>query len=209
MHCHKSKTFKFPEGITATCIPPGDIGKTDLSQFKVIWFPKGPKFQINPDQYKYIIDYVKNGGGYVGACQGSRLAKTFKLLDFKVYDSNVWGIYLIDLVPHYINDFQKKQIHMHYGNGPLMIPGKGCTTIAKYFAFFPGKIQPSAIITGQCDKGRVVLFGPHPTGGKVSRNGVRAYWSGRDLGTSRMVVNALLYAAKITDNQKSQLQKSE
>lgn len=191
---------KFPEGITAKAIRPQDIGKIDLSQFKVIYFPEGPRYELDPSQYEYIREYVKNGGGYVGSCQGAYLANDIKLLDFEAYPLNIWGIFAIIQEPSPINEWQQGQIHMHFGNGPVMLPGEGCQVVARYVMRYPGvKDHPAAIIMGEQGAGRVVLFGPHPLGGKVSRNGVKAYFSGKDLGTEKMLVDALLYAARITD----------
>lgn len=200
----KDKEIKLPEGIVATAINPQDIGRIDLSQFKVILFPQGPRYEVDPEQYKYIVDYVKNGGGYVGSCQGSYFANKLGLLDFKCYLLDIWGIFAISLKKgHVVTDWQeKKQIYMHFGNGPVMVPGKDVEVLATYVMGYPNKETTAAIITGKCGKGRVVLFGPHPMGGKVSRKGIRAYFSGKDLETERMMVNALLYAAGLLENKK-------
>ena len=197
----KRKDYKFPEGIIATGIHPDDVGKMDLSRFKVIYFPEGPRYQLTPEQRKVFVDYVKNGGGYVGSCQGAMFAGQNKILDFKFYNFWVWGILKVTLRPHIITDGRKATIAMHFGNGPLMIPGKGCTTLGTYVTGWPQKPIPSAIITGTCGKGRVVVFGGHPLGGQVKYRRKGFYYTGKFLETDRMLVNALLYAAKITENK--------
>ena len=76
-----------------------------------------------------------------------------------------------------------------------MVPGDDCQVVATYVMTLPGKVTPAAIVTGAFGSGRVVAFGPHPMGGKVSAKGVRAHWGGALLETERMLVNALLYAS--------------
>lgn len=198
------REIKLPEGIVAEPIRPQDIGKIDLSKFKVIFFPKGPRYEVEPEQYPHIVEYVENGGGYVGSCQGSFFAHKLKLLNSKAYTADVWGIFAITLEPSPITDWKKGLIHMHFGNGPIMVPGEGCEIAARYVMSLPGEAKAAAIVTAKHGKGRVVLFGPHPTGGKVSRKGTRAFFSGKDLGTERMLVNALIYAAGISDLPREQ-----
>jgi hypothetical protein len=200
-----SKTpIKLTDGIIAEPINPADIGKIDLSKYKVILFPQGPRYSVSPDQYKYIVEYVKNGGGYVGSCQGSYFANKLKLLDFKTYACDVWGLFAIYFKqPHVITEWrEKKMLRMHFGNGPIMVPGPGCEVLAIYTMTLPGRPTPAAIMTGKCGKGRVVLFGPHPMGGNISANGIRKFFPGDKMKSSRMMTNALLYAAGIIDNKR-------
>jgi len=192
----------YPEGVTGVGIRPEDIGRIDLSQFSVIHFPQGPRFQIDPRQVQHIVDYVKNGGGYVGCCQGAFFAEKLKLVDVKCYAMDVWGLYNIALSaePHFVKGGRDGTIRMHFGNGPIMVGGKDCEVLGTYALSFPtGK--PVAILTGKCGKGNVVLFGTHPLGEKVSYQGTRAWFSGKLLGTERMFINALLYAAKLVDRE--------
>jgi hypothetical protein len=198
----KSGKGQYSEDVTFVGIPPEDIGKMDLSQFKVIHFPKGPKFQIQPDQYKYILDYVNNGGGYVGCCQGAYFAEKLKLLDIKCHGMDVWGLYNIVLKkePHFVKAGREGIIRMHFGNGPVMVSGGECHVLGTYMLGFPGG-EPAAILTGKHGKGNVVLFGTHPTGDKVSYKGTRAWFSGKLMGTEKMFINALLYAAGIVDEK--------
>ena len=198
----KPSKGKLSEDVTYMGIPPEDIGKIDLSQFSVIHFPKGPKFQIVPDQFKHIVDYVKNGGGYVGCCQGAYFAEKLKLLDIKCYGMDVWGLYNIVLKddPHFVMGGRKGIIRMHFGNGPVMVSGGECQVLGTYMLGFPAG-EPAAILTGRRGKGNVVLFGTHPTGDKVSYKGSRAWFSGKLMGTEKMFINALLYAAGIVDGK--------
>jgi hypothetical protein len=192
----------YPEGVTGVGIRPEDIGRIDLSQFSVIHFPQGPRFQIEPEQFQHIVDYVKNGGGYVGCCQGAFFAEKLKLVDVKCYAMDVWGLYNIALnaEPHFVKGDRSGTIRMHFGNGPIMVAGKDCEVLGTYALSFPtGK--PAAILTGKCGKGNVVLFGTHPLGEKVSYQGTRAWFSGKLMGTEKMFINALLYAAELVDRE--------
>jgi len=193
---HAPSAIVYPEGIEGVAIKPEDIGKIDLSRFSVLHFPMGPKFQIEPAQYKYIVEFVRKGGGYVGCCQGAYFAEKLKLLDIKCYNMDVWGLYNIVLRPHFVTDNRKGVIRMHFGNGPIMLAGKDCQVLATYYLGFPPG-EPAAILTGKCGKGTVVLFGTHPLGESVSYKGTKAYFSGKLLETDVMFVNALLYAAGI------------
>lgn len=201
MHHRNQKPglIKFPEGIVAQGIRPQDIGKVDLGKYKVIYFPEGPRYQVKPEQYKALREWVEQGGGYVGSCQGAYFAAQVGLLDYKCYLCHIWGIFKVTLVPNVVNDFRKGVIDMHFGNGPIMVPGKGCTVAGTYVMALPDGKAPAAIITGVRGKGRIVVFGTHPLGGQVSRKGVRAFWTGRHLETNRMLVNAFLYAGGIID----------
>ena len=185
-----------PEGIEAEGIRPEDIGKSDLTRFRVIYFPQGPNFQIEADQYAAIQDYVRRGGGYVGDCQGAYFAADkLKLLPVECYHNNVWGLYKILVTPHFVTDDRRGEVTMHFGNGPIMVPGAECRVLGTYAMKLPGNAVPAALVAGTYGAGRVILFGPHPLGEKVAFKGTTAHFSGKLLGTERMFVNALLLAA--------------
>jgi hypothetical protein len=189
-----------PEGIEAEGIRPEDIGKTDLTRFRVVYFPQGPNFQIEPDQYAAIQDYVRRGGGYVGDCQGAYFAADkLKLLPIECYHNNVWGLYKILVAPHFVTDGRRGEVTMHFGNGPIMVPGSGCEVLATYAMKLPGAAVPAALVAGRYGEGRVILFGPHPLGEKVAFKGTSAHFNGKLLGTERMFVNALLLAAGLVN----------
>lgn len=197
------KEIELPEGIIAQSIRPEDMDTVDLSQYSVLFFPPGPRYKLTDSDAQKFKEYVKNGGGYVGVCQGAYYAAESGLLDMDVYASNVWGIFKIRLTPNLLTDGRKEEISMHFGNGPIMVPRSGCKAVATYVMTLPGKAIPGAIIVGEYGKGRIVVFGPHPRGGTVSSKGTRAHWTGTLLDTERMLVNALLYAES---NSKQPLQ---
>jgi hypothetical protein len=63
------------------------------------------------------------------------------------------------------------------------------------------KIADSPIVAGENGKGRVAAFGPHPTGGEVLFQSKGAHFNGSELGTDTLLVNALLWAAKVTGTE--------
>jgi hypothetical protein len=199
-HECRDKLHGLPEDIQAICIHPEDVSRTDLSGFKVIWFAGSHDYKIDQEGEAAISEFVKSGGGYLGSSHGTFLAEKLKLLSFEAGRSNIYGIIEMVYEPHIINGFKKKTHgSMHFSNGPLMRPGEGCDVIANYTADLPGKVN-AAVIAGTYGKGNVILFGPNPLGGNVSRNGIKIIFNGRDLGTEKMAVNALLYTAKVINN---------
>ena len=143
---------------------------------------------------------MKNGGGYVGCCQGAFFAEKLELVDIKCYGMDVWGLYNIALKkpPHFVKGNRNGTIRMHFGNGPVMVAGEQCEVLGTYSLGFPAG-EPAAILTANCGKGNVVLFGTHPLGEKVSYKGTRAWFDGKLLETEKMFINALLYAARLVD----------
>lgn len=192
----KPQEFAFPEDITATGIRPEDVGVIDLSRFRVIYFPEGGLYQLSPEQEKLIVEYVRSGGGYVGSCLGALAAHRLKILEFVKYSFLEQGLISINLKPHAVTAGCGAAVVMHHGNGPIMVPGQGCRAIGTYALGNP-KETAGAILVGMCGQGRVVLFGPHPLGGGLAAAGKSVSYTAADLGTDRMIVNALLYAAGV------------
>ena len=60
-------------------------------------------------------------------------------------------------------------------------------------------IATAAIVAGGHGKGRVVVFGSHPTGGGVHFQRKRTNFSGCELGSDQFLFNALLWAAKVNE----------
>lgn len=198
---HKPQEVRLPEGITAVAVRPEDITKIDLNRFSAIYFPPGGGYQLTEEEKKGIVRYVENGGGYVGSCMGAFTAHNLGLLDFECHKFYEQGLTQIILDKHPVTGGCGKKVYMHHGNGPIMVPRKGCEAVGVYNMGDPNQ-KSGAILVGMHGKGRVVLFGPHPTGGSVSQAGKSVRFTGEDLGTNRMLVNALLYAAKITGKNK-------
>ncbi len=194
------RNFTFPEGIEARGIRPEDVGEIDLSQFSVIYFPQGTGYQLERDQQQMIFDYVKNGGGYVGSCAGAYTAiQRFspRLLNIRSHVFRATALFPISLKAHPVTDGYGAQVTMHHGNGPIMFPRDDSRVIGTYPVPADEHEPPGAIVVGRRGEGRLVLFGPHPLGGGIGAAGKSIRLTAADLGTDRMFVNALLYAAKI------------
>ena len=129
---YEAKPVAFPEGIVAEGIRPQDLGATDLGRFAVIYFPEGPNYEVDAEQSRILAEYVRNGGGYVGSCQGAFFAGKLKLLDYECLNFWVWGILRVHLSPHVVTDGRREQVMMHFGNGPIMVPGPGCHVLCTY-----------------------------------------------------------------------------
>ena len=180
----------------AAGIRPEDVGVIDLGRFRAIYFPEGGMYELSPQQEKLIVEYVRSGGGYVGSCLGALAAHRLKILEFVNYSFLEQGLISINLKPHAVTAGYGPTVVMHHGNGPIMVPGPGCRAIGTYALGNPQETA-GAILVGMCGHGRVVLFGPHPLGGGVAAAGKSVSYTAADLGTDRMIVNALLYAAGI------------
>jgi hypothetical protein len=197
----KQRDFKLPGGIVATGLRVEDVGKGDLARFAVIHGPPGAGYQLTKEQTEIIRQYVQNGGGYVGVCAGANYAGRAKLLNMTTHSFKNQGLLTIGIKPHPITEGFSGEIVIHHGNGPIMVPGEGCD-VAGTFQIGQGfPIATAAIVAGQNGKGRVVAFGPHPMGGEVEHNTQGAKFSGHDLGTDDLLVNALLWAAKVTGTE--------
>lgn len=196
----KPRDFSFPGGIKATGIRPEDVGVIDLSRFSVIYFPEGTSYQLDREQQEVIIRYVENGGGYVGACAGANFACSIGLLDVTRRGPLLGAaLFPIRVKPHTITDGYGETVLMHHGNGSIMTPGSGVRVIGTYnIPGYPDGIH-AAIVVGQRGRGRAVLFGPHPLGGNIGAAGKSISLSAEELGTDRMFINAMLYAAAIID----------
>ena len=132
-----------------------------------------------------VRDFVAAGGGYVGVCAGAYLATcdydwSLNILDAKVIDREHWarGYGQVELKlfepAKEILSTDRPGLTIYYHQGPLLAPAdnpqiedyrelaKFETEIAKNGA--PKGVMPgtTAIAAGQCQKGRVLCFSPHP-----------------------------------------------
>ena len=178
---------------------PETMKPEDLEPLDVLYAPAGGGDDYTKEQWAAIVDFVRRGGGYVGVCKGAFCAARKKILDFKAHGFGEEGITPVDLMEHPITEgYDTTQvIHMHHGNGPLMVPGPGVTIVGR-FRIGPKEANHSAILAGVMPggKGRVVVFSPHPTGGSVGlkSSGKMIPVSWRELHTDRLLINAFLWA---------------
>ena len=123
-----------------------------------------------------LINYVKNGGNFLGICGGS-------VLGLYLYTKTIWSLDDLRLAPYYIyyvifnkrgkfhikwepnNNFGKiGEQEITWAGGPYITENLGMEAEAKYtenkfLLPFKNKI---AIASGKFGNGKVVLFGPHP-----------------------------------------------
>lgn len=192
----KQRDFQLPGGITATGLRVEDVGKTDLSKFDVIYGPPGGGYQLTRDQDQLLRGYGKKGGGYVGVCAGANYAGKCRLLNMSTHSLKNQGLVRVGVEAHPITEGYTGEVVIHHGNGPIMIPGDGCETVGSFLIGGKFPITTAAIVAGKCGRGRVAAFGPHPTGGGVQHESNGAKFSGKELGTETLLLNALIWAAR-------------
>lgn len=193
------RNYRLPGGIMAVGVRVEDVGKLSLERFAVIYGPPGAGYQLTKDQDEIIRKFIADGGGYVGVCAGANYAGRAKLLDMKTHSLKNQGLVTIGIEPHRVTEGFAGEVLMHHGNGPVMIPGPGCQAIGSFLFGQNFPLKTAAIVAGTLGKGRVVAFGPHPTGGNVEFQAKGVKFPGAELGTDALLVNALLWAARIVD----------
>lgn len=194
----EQRDVKLPGGIVATGIRVEDVGKVDLAPFAVIYGPPGGAYQLEASQTELIRTYVQNGGGYVGVCAGANYCGKARLLNMSTHSLKNQGLVSVGVRKHPITEGYTGEVVIHHGNGPIMVPGEGCHVVGTFQIGQDFPITTAAIVAGENGKGRVAAFGPHPTGGGVEFESKGAKFSGEELGTDELLVNALLWAAKVT-----------
>lgn len=177
-----SPDFKF------RTVSPGDVRSNVLAQVDVLICPGGSGSKQSKDLEEKgrvaIQEFVKAGGGYIGICAGAYLASShyswsLGLMNAKVVDTAHWargtGDIVMKMTPEgrsllgTTNDL----VTCYYGQGPLLAPGTNTSlaayqVLATYHTEIAKKAPPgvmigtTAIATGTCGKGRVLLFSPHP-----------------------------------------------
>lgn len=191
--------FKLPGGIVATGLRVEDVGRVDLSRFAVIHGPPGAGYQLTKEQDEVLRKFVQAGGGYVGVCAGANYAGKAKLLPMTTHSFKNQGLITVGVRPHAITQGFSGEIVIHHGNGPIMIPAEGCEVVGTFQFGQKFPITTAAIVAGQHGKGRVVAFGPHPAGGGVHFQSKGTNFSGDELGSDQLLINALLWAARILE----------
>jgi len=193
------RDFKLPGGIVATGLRVEDVGRVDLSRFAVIHGPPGAGYQLTKEQDEVIRDFVRAGGGYVGVCAGANYVGKAKLLPMRTHSFKNQGLVSVGVKPHAITQGFSGEIVIHHGNGPIMVPGEGCEVVGTFQIGQNFPITTAAIVAGQLGEGRVVAFGPHPAGGGVHFQSKGTNFSGDELGSDQLLINALLWAAKVNE----------
>lgn len=165
-----------------------DIASINLSDsFDLIWFPGGfaGEYRYLITDLEPLIDFVDQGGYYVGSCAGayfaadilSWLGEDGKDHDYPlnffpgkatgplVYDLN-WGDEAVLLLNRdiAINDDFEAKIPVYYFDGPYFdaFPEANYLILARYEVN-----NLPAVVAGHYGDGKYLLFGPHPEMGGI------------------------------------------
>ncbi len=166
-----------------------EIGNGALEQFDVLIIPGGGASKqaeaIGTDGRKAIVDFIRDGGGFVGFCAGAYLASnnytwSLKIIDADVIDRKHWkrgtGEVEIELTAEgrKLLGGKSNLVDIRYANGPILQAADDAripdfkpwaiyrTEINKNDAP-PGLMKDTpAIIAGQFGAGRVFCSSPHP-----------------------------------------------
>lgn len=163
----------------------------ELSEFDVLIHPGGSGSKqgkaLGERGRESVVQFVRDGGGYLGVCGGAYLATndyswSLNLIDAKCVDRLHWargaGSVNIQLSPAAATFFRRTgdRMEIHYGQGPLFgrpewddagVPNY--QSLAVYESEIAEKGAPkgvmkgtSAIVRARYGSGRVFCFSPHP-----------------------------------------------
>ncbi len=166
-----------------------EIQNGSLRQFDALIVPGGSASKqaqaLGNKGRDAVVEFVKNGGGYLGFCAGAYLAAnnyswSLKILDADVIDRQHWkrgkGTVKIELTPagrKLLRD-RKDLLDIRYANGPLLAPAQDpdipdFLTLAAYRSEINTNNAPEgimkntpAIVVGQFGCGRVFCASCHP-----------------------------------------------
>ncbi len=164
-----------------------DVCAGVLGSFDVVIFSggtgSGQSKALKEDGRQRVVDFVKQGGGYVGICAGAYLAcEGFSwglgILDAKTASpkwrrgAGMVQIELSRLGQQLLGNAKQKEVR--YVNGPILVPANAAMIPAfRVLGSFrselakngtpPGIMLGSpAIVAGEFGEGRVICFSPHP-----------------------------------------------
>ena len=169
---------------------PDDIRDGALGPFDTVIFGggsgSGQAKGLGEDGCKAVRQFVQNGSGYIGVCAGAYLATanyawSLALVNADSIDRQHWrrgtGQVEIELTPDGRTFFGRPgagRLEIRFAQGPILAPGEreGLPpyTVLAWFRTGIGKngadpktmIDTPAIVSGECGKGRAVVFSPHP-----------------------------------------------
>lgn len=182
--------FLTPEaGFQCQRVTPEQIRQGALKDVDVLIVPGGSGSlqaeKLQTEGRAAIIEFVKNGGGYVGICAGSYLASShyswsLGLINARVWDRTHWargrGTVTLGLsVPGCrLFECDAEPVQVHYAQGPLLVPDTQ-PELPRYevLAAFRSEValkgapagamlDTHAIIRAPFGQGRVICFSPHP-----------------------------------------------
>ena len=84
--------------------------------------PGGGGLNLDETNREALLDFVRQGGGYVGICGGAISAGRYGLIDAHRHTLRVRGVIYSILLPHPITDGYntKRQLLIAHANGPSM-----------------------------------------------------------------------------------------
>lgn len=150
----------------------------DDFDFDVLVFPggsgSGQAKSLGEKGKEKVIAHLKKGKGVIGICAGAYLMLQdggMPLVDGVLLDGEHWarGKGSVELKVDSKIFSKKGTFTIHYENGPLIQPAK--TKLSDYapLATFASDIQKKqtmigahAVVAAEYEKGRIVLFSPHP-----------------------------------------------
>ena len=166
-----------------------DIRAGALDQFDVVIFPggsgSGQAKSLTIDGREAVIDFVENGGGFVGICAGAYLASTgyewsLGIVDAKGIDRSHWkrgrGNVDVEWTDSSIDKslLNESSNSLKYANGPLYAPAD-VEAVPDYevLAYYRSEINTNnapdgimlntpAIVKGTFKDGTVICISPHP-----------------------------------------------
>jgi glutamine amidotransferase-like uncharacterized protein len=160
-----------------------------LKEFDVLICPGGSGSRqskaLDEAGRQAVLDFVEQGGGYVGICAGAYLASShyswsLGILNAKVVDTAHWARGTGDVKLKLTSEGRKllggdrDQLSCYYGQGPLLAPGDrkdlaSYQILATYDSEIAKRNAPTGVMIGTTaiaiatyGKGRVVCFSPHP-----------------------------------------------
>lgn len=185
-----STLMKEMKGIEFEIVTGEQVRDGKLSDFDaVIFVGGGAKRQagaLEEAGRSKVIEFIEQGGGYVGICAGAYLAGS-GMKDYlgfvKLKHDQPWakgkGYVDVELSEAGQKIFEKPaseaKFRVRYGNGPIYVPNaSGNSDFAKAgltpLAYFRQAVKPesevmvdkAAILAGRQGKGRFILISPHP-----------------------------------------------
>lgn len=160
-----------------------------LSRFDVLICPGGSGSRqsktLDVEGRRAIVDFLTDGGGYIGICAGAYLASSqytwsLGILNAQVVDREHWarGTGQVSLKlsadGRRFLGVNQESVTCYYAQGPLLAPATRTdlpayqalatydSEIAKNGAPSGVMVGTTAIAAGQFSSGRVVCFSPHP-----------------------------------------------
>ena len=173
-----------------------------MDQFDLVIFPGGSGSKqaaaLEKEGREEILEFVEDGGGYLGVCAGSYLAAHNYSWSLKIIDANTvdtkkghWrrgaGMVKMELTDRgraILGDFPKA-VEVRYANGPIFAAAGDDklgdfeplayfrTEFAKNGARPGAMVNTPAILSGSMGKGRVLCISPHPESSEALHGIVR------------------------------------